>query len=88
MKSSTISAREMGVLLIAAQEFGANAVGIEVGPVQCALIWLRIVASGLGNKIQLKWGNYFKMDVSQADVVFIYATSRKFSGSRPIWRNE
>ena len=65
------------VLLIAAKEFGANAVGIEVGPIQCALIWLRIVGSGLGNKIQLKWGNYFKSDVSQADVVFIYATSRE-----------
>src|SRR4030067_279165 len=29
------------VLLIAAREFGAKAVGIEVGPIQCALIWLR-----------------------------------------------
>ena len=71
------------VLLIAAKEFGANAVGIEVGPIQCALIWLRIVGSGLGNKIQLKWGNYFKMDVSQADVVFIYATSREVQRLAP-----
>lgn len=65
------------VLLIAAQEFGAKAVGIEVGPVQCALIWLRIVASGVGDKIQLKWGNYLKTDLSEADVIFIYATSRE-----------
>lgn len=65
------------VLLIAAKEFGAQAVGVEIGPVQCALIWLRIVASGLGEKIQLKWGNYFKTDLSRADVVFIYATSRE-----------
>jgi hypothetical protein len=65
------------VLLIAAQEFGAQAVGIEIGPVQCGLIWLRTTASGFGNKIQLKWGDYFKTDLSQADVVFIYATSRE-----------
>jgi SAM-dependent methyltransferase len=65
------------VLLIAAKEFGAQAVGIEIGPVQCALVWLRIVASGLANKIQLKWGNYFKTDLSQADVLFIYATLRE-----------
>lgn len=71
------------VLLIAAQEFGAKTVGIEVGPVQCALIWLRIVGSGLGKKIQLKWGNYFKTDVSQADVVFIYATSREVQRLAP-----
>ena len=65
------------VLLIAVREFDANAVGIEIGPVQCALIGLRIAASGIGNKIQLKWGNYFNADVSKADVVFVYATSRE-----------
>jgi SAM-dependent methyltransferase len=42
------------VLLIAAREFNAQAVGIEIGPIQCALIWLRVVASGFGNKIQIK----------------------------------
>ena len=65
------------VLLIAAREFGAQAIGVEVGPVQCALIWLRTVASGLGNKIQIKWANYLKTDLSEADVVFVYATSRE-----------
>lgn len=65
------------VLLIAAKEFGAHTFGIEIGPVQCALIWLRIAASGLGDKIQIRWGNYFKMDLSRADVVFIYATSKE-----------
>lgn len=65
------------VLLIAAKEFGARTIGVEIGPVQCALIWLRIIASGLGDKVQLKWGNYFKTDLSQADVVYLYATSRE-----------
>jgi SAM-dependent methyltransferase len=67
------------VLLIAAREFGARAVGIEIGPLQCAVIGLRLIASGLGNKAQLKWGNYFTTDVSGADVVFIYATSREMA---------
>jgi cyclopropane fatty-acyl-phospholipid synthase-like methyltransferase len=31
------------VLLIAAKEFDAQAVGIEIGPVQCALGWMRIL---------------------------------------------
>jgi len=65
------------VLLIAARKFNAKAVGIEIGPVQCVLIWLRAAASGFGNKIQVKWGNYLKMDLSQADVVFLYATSKE-----------
>jgi len=65
------------VLLIAAGEFGAEAVGIEVGPIQCALIWLRTETNGLRNKINIQWGNYLKADLRAADVVFVYATSRE-----------
>jgi precorrin-6B methylase 2 len=65
------------VLLVAAREFGAQAIGIEIGPVQCALIYLRAAASGLGNKIKIKWENYLKADLRDADVVFIYATSKE-----------
>ncbi len=65
------------VLLIAARDFGAKAVGVEVGPIQCALIWLRAVASGFGNQIQIRWANFYKANLSDADVVFIYATSKE-----------
>src|ERR1043166_8464135 len=65
------------VLLIAAREFGAKAVGVEVGPIQCALIWLRVVVSGLGNQIQVRWANFYKADLRHADVVFVYATSKE-----------
>jgi SAM-dependent methyltransferase len=65
------------VLIIAAREFGAKAVGIEVGPIQCALIWLRAVASGFGDQIQIRWENFYQADLRQADVVFVYATSRE-----------
>lgn len=65
------------VLLIAANEFNAKAVGVEVGPVQCLLIKLRALASGHGDKIRVKWGNYFKAELKDADVVFIYATSKE-----------
>ena len=63
------------VLLIAAREFSARAVGIEVGPIQCALIWLRAITSGFGNQIQVKWKNFYRADLHDADVVFVYATS-------------
>ena len=65
------------VLLIAAREFGSKAVGIEIGPVQCMLIWLRIKISGLGNQIQVRWADFYKADLSQADVVYVYATSEE-----------
>ena len=65
------------VLLIATREFGAKAVGIEVGPVQCALIWLRAVANGFRSKIQVRWANFYKANLRDADVVFVYATSKE-----------
>lgn len=71
------------VLFIAAREFGARAMGIEVGPIQCALIWLRITASGLGDQIQIRWGNFYNSSLREADVVFIYATSKEITKLAP-----
>jgi len=71
------------VLFIAAREFGARAVGIEIGPIQCALIWLRAAASGVGGRVQVRWENFYKADVSAADVVFVYATSREVGKLAP-----
>lgn len=65
------------VLLIAAKEFGAKTIGIEVGPIQCAVIWLRITANGLSDRIKIRWGNFFKTNLKDADVVFVYATWRE-----------
>ena len=65
------------VLFIAAREFGSKAVGVEIGPVQCMLIWLRIKGGGLGTQIQVRWANFYKADVRQADVIYVYATSEE-----------
>ena len=62
------------VLFMAAKEFGAKAVGLEIGPVQVVLIWSRILLGGLGGRVQVKWANFNQADLSRADVVFIYAT--------------
>jgi ornithine cyclodeaminase/alanine dehydrogenase-like protein (mu-crystallin family) len=40
-------------------------------------MWLHAVSSGFGSKIKVKWGNYLKADLSDANVVFIYATSKE-----------
>ena len=71
------------VLLIAAREFGARAVGIEIGPIQCVLIWLRTVAGGLGNRIEVRWENFYQADLKEADLVFVYATSRELTKLAP-----
>jgi precorrin-6B methylase 2 len=63
------------VLVIAAKEFGARAVGIEIGPVQCAAAWINAQVNGTGPRVRVRLGDFRKADVRPADVVFIYATS-------------
>jgi hypothetical protein len=65
------------VLFIAARDFKAKAVGIEIGPMQCILIWLCIMAGGFGGQIMVHWGNFYKGNLKDADVVFVYATSKE-----------
>jgi SAM-dependent methyltransferase len=71
------------VLLIAAQEFGAQAVGLEIGPVQVALVWVRIWLSGLGRRVAVGWRDFYRADLSRADVVFIYATLQELMKLAP-----
>ena len=65
------------VLIMAAREFSARAVGIEIGPIQCALGWLRSLLSGTRRTVRVRCGNFYRADVTEADVVFVYLTSKQ-----------
>jgi cyclopropane fatty-acyl-phospholipid synthase-like methyltransferase len=67
------------VLLMAAREFGAQAVGIEIGPAQWALGWVRVWLNGSRQLVRVRCGNFYNADVSAADVVFVYLTSGQTS---------
>lgn len=72
------------ILLTAAKEFGARGVGIEIGPVQCLLGRLRIWLSGTRKRVRMRCGDFYKADISDADVVFVYATSSQTSRLQPL----
>jgi len=67
------------VLIIAAKEFGANAVGIEAGPVQCIVARINAIRNGVNSKVRIEAGDFFKSDLKKADVVYAYLTSN-FAG--------
>ena len=67
------------VLVMAAKDFGARAVGIEIGPVQWLIGWLRSLFSGSRHKVSMRCGNFYKADIHDADVVFVYLTSKQTS---------
>ena len=62
------------VAIIAAKEFGCNAVGIEKDRI---LYWLaRRNAAGLGKRVRIIRGDFFKQDISDASVVAIYLSGK------------
>ncbi len=68
------------LLWLAAQEFGARAVGIEIDPIRYAWTKLMIRTKGLSGKVDVIWADFFKVDLSHATVVTAYLlrdTNRK-----------
>ncbi|MBT3189527.1 MAG: class I SAM-dependent methyltransferase [Anaerolineae bacterium] len=63
------------IILMAAEEFGARAIGIEASPLQYAFTWLRCFFSGSKSKVSVRRENFYRTDLSDADVVFAYLTS-------------
>jgi SAM-dependent methyltransferase len=70
------------VLFVAAREFGARAVGIELDPLR--VLWTRGVACLLGvrNRVEVRRGDFFTQDFRDADVVVCYlltSTNRRLA---------
>jgi predicted O-methyltransferase YrrM len=60
------------ILMLAAEEFGARGVGIEVDPARHAIARSRVRRAGLADAIELARGDFFETDIGQADVVTLY----------------
>jgi cyclopropane fatty-acyl-phospholipid synthase-like methyltransferase len=60
------------VLIVAAREFGARAVGVEIDPLK--YLWTRLVIAllGLGDRVSVRRANFFDADLAGADVVTLY----------------
>ncbi|MHA1739635.1 MAG: SAM-dependent methyltransferase [Candidatus Heimdallarchaeota archaeon] len=60
------------VLIMAAKEYNARAIGIEIDPLRYIWCKLRIRMLGLKDQVQVKHGDFFSKDFSDADVIFCY----------------
>ncbi|MBC7218158.1 MAG: class I SAM-dependent methyltransferase, partial [Candidatus Caldatribacterium sp.] len=60
------------ILICAAREFGARAVGIELNPWLFLLSSLRVLFLGLRPRVRVIFGNIFNVDLSEADVVTLF----------------
>ncbi len=58
--------------LMAAQEFGANSVGIEADPLRAFWSKKTIQREGLGNKVKIIRANFFNVGLNPASVVTVF----------------
>jgi len=74
------------LLVLAAREFGANPVGVEIDPQRVSRINNRIQATGIQAKIIQK--DFMNVDVRQADVVAFYLSDAANKKLAPKLRGE
>ncbi|MFA5021518.1 MAG: hypothetical protein WC508_00340 [Patescibacteria group bacterium] len=71
------------IIIIAAAEFGALATGFEFAFLPYFLAWAKIKLLGLSKKAKLKYGNFFRTDFSQADVICTFLTPQAMAKLKP-----
>jgi SAM-dependent methyltransferase len=60
------------VVIAAARQFGARAVGIEIDPFRFIFAECARLLSGQAGRINLKYGDFFKASISEATVVTLF----------------
>ena len=76
------------VMLTAAKECGAQAVGIEIDPVRYLIARLRVVKNRLSRRIKIKRKNFFKEDFSKATVIVVYLVPKTLERLKPKFLKE
>ncbi len=56
----------------AVRSYGARAVGIEADPIRVLWSNMFLFLHGIRSKSEIKWGNFFKEDISKATVVTLF----------------
>jgi SAM-dependent methyltransferase len=71
------------VLILAAEEFGARGVGIEIDALRYRLARWRVRRAGLEDRIRLVRGSFHHQDLSSADVVTLYLVQEMINRLAP-----
>jgi len=66
------------VLIIAAREFGAEACGFKFSYLLYLISKINIFLHCLSRQIEIRWCDFYKENLSEADVIFCYLTPKAF----------
>lgn len=75
-------------LIIAAKEFGARGVGVEIDPLRFYISKLLIKFNGLSDRVKLRKENFLNSDIPDATVVFVYLVPNALKKLKPKFLKE
>ena len=75
-------------LIIAAKEFGARGVGIEIDPLRFFISSMLLHSNGLSDRVKIIKGNFYDVNISKASVVFVYLVPRVLEKLKPKFLKE
>ena len=64
------------IVVAAAQRYGVKAVGVDINPERVMESRANAVTAGVENLVSIRQADIFTLDLSEADVVFLYLTPR------------
>ncbi len=75
-------------LIIAAKEFGARGVGIEIDPLRFFISSILLHSNRLWNKVQIKRKNFHDVHIADATVIFVYLVPKALNRLLPKFKKE
>jgi len=76
------------VLIVAAKEFGAIGVGIEIDPLRYFISSMLLRSNRLSDKVRIIRRNFFDVNISEASVVFVYLVPKALNRLLPKFNKE
>lgn len=76
------------IIITAAKEYQASATGFEIAVLPYFLAYIKIILLGLRGQARLKYRNFFKEDLSQADVICVFLTPPAMEKLKPKFDKE
>ena len=75
-------------LIVAAKEFAARGIGIEIDPLRVFISTLALHSAKVQNKVKIIRKNFYDVNISKASVVFVYLVPRVLKKLRPKFLEE
>lgn len=76
------------IVIMAAKEYNAKAVGYEIASLPYFFAYIKILVLGLRGKAKFKYRNFFKEDLSGADVIVTFLTPPAMEKLKPKFEKE